>query len=120
MEITYSCGTNIWMYIWMYNVGVLSRFPSEKSQARTHKVHKQLLAGLSDAPEGHINILLAWQAIHTIIQGVWHSFGYLEHNTASVNALRILTMYNITKPKSKAILGKKKNLKCKFSSQFCH
>lgn len=40
------------------------------SKCLTHDVHQQLLAGLSDAPEGHVNILLAWQAIHTIIQGV--------------------------------------------------
>lgn len=36
----------------------------------THNVHQQLLAGLSDAPQGDVNILLAWQAIHTVIQGV--------------------------------------------------
>lgn len=36
----------------------------------THNIHQQLLASLSDAPESHVNILLAWQAVHAIIQGV--------------------------------------------------
>lgn len=43
-----------------------------------HRVYKQLLAGLPDALQGHIHILLAREAIHTVIQGVRHSFCHLQ------------------------------------------
>lgn len=36
----------------------------------TYNIHQQLLASLSDAPEGHVDVLLAWQAVHAIIQRV--------------------------------------------------
>lgn len=47
----------------------------------TYNIHQQLLASLSDAPEGHVDVLLAWQAVHAIIQGVWHRFGHLKYST---------------------------------------
>lgn len=74
-----------WMYLYGTYVCVnthtrnVNKSPS-KSLSRTYNVHQQLLACFSNAPEGHVNILLAWQAIHTIIQGVRHCFGHLKHS----------------------------------------
>lgn len=90
------------------------------SQDGTHNVHQQLLAGLSDAPESHVYILLAWQAIHTIIQRVRHCFGHLKHSTTLRQWTAISHSNNVlhnTKSQSKAMRGK--HLKCKLGSQRC-
>lgn len=44
----------------------------------SHRVHKQLLAGLANALQGHVYILLSWETIHAVIQGVRDSFGHLQ------------------------------------------
>lgn len=53
--------------------------PGAPSQCKTsHRVHKQLLAGLANALQGHVHILLARETIHAVIQGVRDGFGYLK------------------------------------------
>lgn len=44
----------------------------------SHRVHKQLLAGLANALQGHVHILLARETIHAVIQGVRDGFGHLN------------------------------------------
>ena len=79
------------------------------SKDGTHHVNQQLLAGFTNAPEGHVDILLAWQAIHAIIQGVRHCFGHLKHSTMLCQWTAITHSNNVlhnTKSQSASIWGK--------------
>lgn len=53
-----------------------SKSPSQSQTS--YRVHKQLLAGLPNALQGHVHIFLSWEAIHAVVQGVWDSFGHLN------------------------------------------
>lgn len=53
-----------------------SKSPSQSQTS--HRVHKQLLAGLPNALQGHVHIFLPGEAIHAVVQGVWDSFGHLN------------------------------------------
>ena len=44
----------------------------------THVVHQQLLAGLPDAAQRHVHVLLARQAVDAAVEGVGHGLGHLE------------------------------------------
>lgn len=68
---------------------------------RTHKVHQQLLAGFSDAPQSHIDILLAWQAVHTVVQGVRHRFGNLRHSNNICQWTAITQLNNVQYSKAR-------------------
>lgn len=49
----------------------------------THSFSQQLLAGLPDALESLVHILLAGQTVDAVIQGMRHSLGHLEHTAGS-------------------------------------
>lgn len=102
--------------------GNTTHLKKNPASCQTHHIHQQLLAGFSNAPEGHVNILLAWQAIHTVIQWVRHRFGHLKHNTTASQWPAVGhsndALHNMSP--SKAIRAKKKkHLKCKFCPLQC-
>lgn len=84
----------------------------------THNIHQQLLASLSDAPESHVNILLAWQAVHAIIQGVWHCFGHLKYSTTP-SEWGVISHNNLLHNISDVTLWGEQHLQCKWSSAVC-
>lgn len=49
----------------------------------THSFNQQLLAGLPDALESHVDILLSRQTVDAAIQGMRYSLGHLERTACS-------------------------------------
>lgn len=50
----------------------------------THRFSQQLLAGLSDALQRQVHVLLARKTVDTVVQGVRHGFGHLVDREVQV------------------------------------
>lgn len=57
-----------------------------KTKRQTHSFNQQLLAGLSDAFESHVHVLLSRQTVDAVVQGVRDSLGHLENKEGSFTA----------------------------------